>query len=132
MFTNVPRSYLIHSAEITRSIQTSISWRRVNKEAEITANHEQASSNELEKNFTVVTSQAIQKPEIEYAMGDIPNPIFSPLDEIADDVPENSWKLIGKNWPDGRFMKFIMFFQAISSKSNSSVQKNHRITGRVT
>ena len=112
MFTNVPRSYLIHSAEIKRSIQTSISWKRVNyKEDEIKANHEQASSNEFEKNFKVVTSQAIQKPDIEYAMGDIPNPIFLPLDEIADDVSENSWKLIGKNWPDGRFMKFIMFFR---------------------
>ena len=99
MFTNVLRSYLIHSEEITRSIQTSISWQRVNhyKEAEIKANHEQASSNELEKNFKVGTSQAIQKPEIEYAMGDIPNPIFLPLDEIADDFSENSWKLIGKN-----------------------------------
>ena len=111
MFTNVPRSYLIHSAEITRSIQTSISWQRVNKEAEIKANHEQASSNELEKNFKVVTSQSIQKPEIEYAMGNIPNPIFLPLDEIADDVSENSWKLIGKNRPDSRFMKFTIFFR---------------------
>ena len=111
MFTNVPRSYFIHSTEITKSIQTSISWQRVNKEAEIKANHEQASSNELEKNFTVVTSQAIQKPEIEYAMGNIPNPIFLPLEEIADDVSENSWKLIGKNRPDSRFMKFTIFFR---------------------
>ena len=99
MFTNVPRSYLIHSAEITRSIQTSISWQQVNdnKVAEMKANHKQAISNQLERNLKVGNSQALEKPEIEYTMGDISNPIFLPLDEIADDFSENSWKLIGNN-----------------------------------
>ena len=124
---------MIHSEEMITSIQTAISWQRMNhsKEAETKANFEQAISKELEQNFKVGTSQAIEKQENEYVTRNIASPILLPLDNISDDFVEDSWKWIGKIWIMNSLRSFYDF-QAISSKSNSSVRKKHRnqIAGR--
>ena len=123
---------MIHSEEMITSIQTAISWQRMNhsKEAETKANFEQTIAKELEQNFKVGNSQAIEKPENEYVTRNIEIPI-PPLDKISDDFVEDSWKWIGKIWIMNSLRSFYDF-QAISSKSNSSVRKKHRnqIAGR--
>ena len=123
---------MIHSEEIITTNQTAISWQRINhsKEDKTKANFERAISKELEQNFKVGTSQAIEKPENEYLTRNIEIPIL-PLDKISDDFVEDSWKLIGKIWIMNPLRSFCGF-QAISSKSNSSVRKKHRnqIAGR--
>ena len=68
------------------------------KEDETKANFEQAISKELEQNFKVGTSQAIERPENEYVTRNIEIPIPLPLDKISDDFVEDSWKWIGKIW----------------------------------
>ena len=100
------------------------------KEAETKANFEQTIAKELEQNFKVGNSQAIEKPENEYVTRNIEIPI-PPLDKISDDFVEDSWKWIGKIWIMNSLRSFYDF-QAISSKSNSSVRKKHRnqIAGR--
>ena len=124
---------MIHSEEMITSIQTAISWLRMNhsKEDETKANFEQTISKELEQNFKVGTSQAIEKQENEYVTRNIASPILLPLDNISDDFVEDSWKLIGKIWIMNP-LRYFYGFQAISSKSNSSVRKKHRnqIAGR--
>ena len=124
---------MIHSEEMITSIQTAISWLRMNhsKEDETKANFEQTISKELEQNLKVGTSQAIEKQENEYVTRNIASPILLPLDNISDDFVEDSWKLIGKIWIMNP-LRYFYGFQAISSKSNSSVRKKHRnqIAGR--
>ena len=124
---------MIHSEEIITSNQTAISWQRMNhsKEDETKANFEQAISKELEQNFKVGTSQAIERPENEYVTRNIEIPIPLPLDKISDDFVEDSWKWIGKIWIMNP-LRSLYGFQAISLKSNSSVRNKHRnqIAGR--
>lgn len=124
---------MIHSEEMITSIQTAISWLRMNhsKEDETKANFEQTISKELEQNLKVRTSQAIEKQENEYVTRNIASPILLPLDNISDDFVEDSWKWIGKIWIMNP-LRYFYGFQAISSKSNSSVRKKHRnqIAGR--
>ena len=112
------------------SIQIAISWQRINhsKEAETKANFEQAISKELDENFKVESSQAIEN---EYVTRNIAIPIPLPLDNISNDLVEHSWKWIGKNWIMNPLRSFYGF-QAISSKSNSSVRTKNRnqIAGR--
>ena len=98
MFTNKPSSYLIYSEEITRSIQTTISWQQMdyNDVIEMSPNNENAVLSNLEQNSMVRTSQSIEQPVNEYTIRDIKNPILLPVDETFDNLTENSWKLIGK------------------------------------
>ena len=79
------------------------------KDAETKANFEQAISKELDQNFKVESSQAIEKPENEDVTENIGIPIPLPLDNISNDLVEHSWKWIGKNWIMNSLRSFYGF-----------------------
>ena len=85
---------MIHSEEMTSSIQASISWHRMDYSVKVESSLKTKS--DFTQNSKVGISQAIERPVDQLVDGNILNPIFLPVEDHSDDFTENSWKLIGK------------------------------------
>ena len=129
MVINASRSYLIHSEEMTSSIQASISWHRMDYSVKVESSLKTKS--DFTQNSKVGISQAIERPVDQLVDGNILNPIFLPVEDHSDDFTENSWKLIGKILPCLTLWTSLIKIQAILSKSKYSVQRN-QIQNRLT